>query len=156
MDRFRHLPLIIFVIAVAATTSVALTSCDPTTSTTSSLDEVMPSVKHESASGQAAAAQLLTQAQTLPSGEEPWATLDLTTSDGSLVRAYAVAATKFFERGPNDDGYRVVDPKSEGFVAYSNWAGGGFCPAEFNYDVYDSDGTKVNVLTQVRYFLNGE
>jgi hypothetical protein len=156
MDRFRHLPLTVVAIAVVASICAALTSCGSTVSTTTSLVAVAPSVRQEAASGQAAAAQPLTQVQTLPGGQEAWATLTLSTPDGSLVEAYAVAATEFYERGPNDDGYRSVDPKSEGFVAYSNWAGGGFCPAEFDYDVYDLGGSEVKVLTQVRYFLNGE
>jgi hypothetical protein len=156
MNQFRCLPRLFVAIVVVATACAALTSCGATTSTTTSLEDMVPSVQHETASGQATAAQLLTGAESLPGGEEAWATLDLTTSDGSLVRVYAVAATEFYERGPNDDGYRLVDPKSEGFVAYSNWAGGGFCPAEFDYDVYESASGKVNVLTQVRYFLNGE
>jgi hypothetical protein len=156
MERFRHLRLTLIAIAVVATTCVALTSCDSTTLTKTSLEGTAPSVQHKTASGQAEAAELLAQAQALPNGQDAWATLTLTAADGSSVSAYAVAATEFYERGPNDDGYRIVDPKSEGFVAFSNWAGGGFCPADFDYDVYASAGSEINVLTKVKYFLNGE
>jgi hypothetical protein len=108
------------------------------------------------ATGQAASATLTAGVPNLPTGQESWATLSLRTSDGRLVEAYAVATTKFYERGPNDSSYQAVDPKTEGFVAFSNWAGGGSCPAEFRYETYDSAGTTLNVLTRVRYFLNGE
>ena len=156
MESTRHLPLAILFIAVAVTTCMALTSCDPAAPTTTSSAAADPSVQHQTASGQAEAAEMLTPPQTLPGELEAWATLTLSTSDGSLVQAYAVANTEFYERGPNDADYRMVDPRSEGFVAYSNWAGGGFCPAEFEYDAYDSGDGTVNVLTRVRYFLNGE
>ncbi len=147
MDRVRNLRLPLVVIAVTATACIALASCS---------QGATVSVRHETADGQAAAAELLTAPQALASGQEAWATLTLSTSDGLSVFACAVADTEFYERGPNDDGYSLVDAKSEGFVAYSNWAGGGSCPAEFEYDLYDSDGSQVNVLTKVRYFLNGE
>ena len=147
MDSLRHLRLSIVVLVVVATACVALVSCG---------QEATAPVQHETAIGQAAAAELLTAPQVLVSGQEAWATLTLSTSDGLSVFAYAVADTEFYERGPNDEGYSLVDAKSEGFVAYSNWAGGGSCPAELEYDVYDSHGSQVNVLTKVRYFLNGE
>jgi hypothetical protein len=114
-----------------------------------------PAAFATSAKGQAVSAKKLSKAVHVTKKKRSSMIFTVRKSGGSKVTGYAVTDTKYFERGPNDSGYRLVS-RSEAYTAFANWGGGGSCPAKLVYRRYRYHGKTRKVLSKVYFFLAGE
>ena len=89
----------------------------------------------KAASGQAWSAKRLSKAVRITKNAKSRMTFTIRNGSGSRGTGYAIAATKYYERGPNDSGYHRVS-QAESYTVFRNWGGGGSCPAKLVYTTY--------------------
>jgi hypothetical protein len=105
--------------------------------------------------GQAVTAKKLPSAVVVRAGQSSTTTFTIRKSNGTPITGYAVATTRYFERGPNDNGYHAAT-KSEAYTVFRSWGGGGFCPSKFVYTSVRYNGKTRKVLAKVYYYMAGE
>ena len=107
------------------------------------------------ANGQAVTAKSLSPAVRVTKGARSTMTFSIRKSNGSKVTGYAVSGTKYYQRGPNDEGYHRV-ARSDAYTVFTNWGGGGYCPSKLVYTTQRYKGKTRKVLSKVYYFMAGE